>query len=112
EIANQFPVPSLVIRLGRPRQSQIQVRQPDRPFRIHEAVRVDNVEPAKSVIAFKTIFNTPFARVLSLNFDLGSLASQIIRFDLELPIALKQDPDKPVGDIKNTLWQIFFVSAN
>jgi hypothetical protein len=111
EISDQIPVPALVICLVRPRQAQIQVRQPDRPFRIHEAVRADNIKPAKSIV-FNTIFNTPFARVSSLDFNLGSLGRQVIRFDLEGAIELGQDPEKPVGVVKNSLRQRFsFVSA-
>jgi hypothetical protein len=56
---------------------------------------------------FNTIFNTPFARISSRNSDLGSLAGQVIRFDLELAIELGQDPEKPVGVVKNNLRQRF-----
>jgi hypothetical protein len=107
EISDQIPVPPPVICLVRPRQPQIQVRQSDRPFRILEAVRADNVEPAKTVTVFKTKFNTPSARISSRNFDLGSLPGQIIRFDLELAIEPRQDPEKPVGVVKNNLRQRF-----
>jgi hypothetical protein len=107
EISDQFPVPSLVVCLVRPRQSQIQVRQSDRTFRIHEAVGAYNIEPQKSVTVFNTKFNTPFAGVSSRNFYLGSLASQVIRFNLELAIEPGQDPEKPVWVVKNNLRQRF-----
>ena len=53
---------------------------------------------------FKKEFNTPFARVLARYFNLGRLASQVIRFDLEpvsfgkhrkrtLPQIILHDPD-------------------
>jgi hypothetical protein len=57
---------------------------------------------------FKPKFNTPFAGVSSRKFYLGSLASQVSRFNLELAIEPGQDPEKPVGVAKNNLRQRFF----
>ena len=69
--------------------------------------RASNIEPQQSVPVFKTKFNTPFAGVSSRNVYLGSLASQFIRFNLELAIEPGQDPETPVGVVKNNLRQRF-----
>jgi hypothetical protein len=55
----------------------------------------------------KTKFNEPFARVFSRNFNPGSLAGQVIRFDLELAVKPGQDPKKPIGVVNNDLRQRF-----
>ena len=107
EISDQILVPLLVICLVRPRQPQIQVRQSDRPFLICEAVRAYNIQPRKSATVFETKFYTPFARVSSRNFNLGSLAGQVVRFNLHPAIEPRQDPEKPVGVVKNNLRQRF-----
>jgi hypothetical protein len=107
EISDQILVPLLVVCLVRPRQPQIQVRQSDRPSLIYEAVCAYNIEPQKSATVFETKFHAPFARVSSRDFNLGSLASQVFRFDLELAIEPGQDPKKPVGVVKNNLRQRF-----
>jgi hypothetical protein len=59
------------------------------------------------VAVFKTEFNTPFARVSSRTFNLGSFASHVIRFALELAVKPGQDPKKPIGVINHDLRQRF-----